>query len=276
MSKETSKISVITVCYNAAKTISDTLLSVQLQTYSNVEHVIVDGHSTDNTVQIAQKFQRLDLVVVSEPDEGLYDAMNKGIRVASGEIVIFLNADDYLASPTVLTEAAEAFENARADCLFGNVLMIGSADDPRVFRHIKTSRFERLALRMGSMPPHPASFFRRQCLLEIGGFDTSYTIGSDFELLVRLFKVNGLVCRRLGKTITVMRVGGISTQGISSTRLINKEILRALRSNDSWSHPLLIWSKYLLKWTQLFTGQKVPLHPTLWDTEADEYLRERP
>lgn len=265
------KISVVTVCRNAEASIADTLLSVQLQSHPFVEHIIIDGASSDRTLEIVQGFPNENLTVISEEDEGIYDAMNKGARLASGEVVCFLNADDYFSGPNVLAEVARQFQDQALDCLFGDMVVIKeNGETKKVVRLYRAPSFPGLGLRWGHMPPHPAAFVRRDCLAKAGYFDTTYDITADYELLVRLLCLQKLPCGRMKKIVTVMRAGGVSSSGFSSTLKINQEILRSVRSNGLMIFPIMIWAKYLFKWLQLVSKPKLPLSPDEWPNKKAE------
>lgn len=250
MQAEGFKISIVTAAYNVEETIRDTLLSVARQTYKSVEHIIVDGASTDRTLEVVNEFDSSNTIVISEPDEGLYDAMNKGLRRATGDVVAFLNADDYFADANVLASVASAFEDRAIDCVFGNVVIVDNGQKQRARRYYKAPRRLRPSLRLGHMPPHPATFIRTRRLVDAGGFNTSYKICGDFEILVRLVQRGGISFSRLPKILSVMRMGGVSTSGLTSTRTINREMAQACRENGLSTHTLLIWCKYMFKWLQ--------------------------
>lgn len=241
------KITVVTVCFNSAKTIEDTILSVANQAYLNIEHVVVDGASTDGTLDVISHHREKLAVVVSEPDCGIYDAMNKGISWASGDVICFLNADDVYADTSVLTNVADVMARENLDALFGDVEFFDAKNPERTTRRYRSEHFcpERIA--WGWMPAHPALFLHRRVFERFGPFRTDYRIAGDFELVARIFHKNTLKYRHLPQVIVRMRTGGISTSGWQNTILLNREVLRACRENDIPTNLPKILSKYPAK-----------------------------
>lgn len=246
------KVSVITVSYNAASTIGDTLASVRAQDYHDVEHIVVDGASTDGTMDVVRGFARAGLRVVSEPDKGLYDAMNKGVALATGDLIGFLNADDFFAQRDalrVLVEAAKASPPAAAVC--GAVAIVQPDRPDVVFRYYRSVGFKPWMLRHGHMPPHPGFYVRKSAFEQVGPFDISLKVGADFEWMVRFFNSKHLLMAPIERTVVGLRVGGISTRGLASAQVINEEALRSLRRWGVTTHAVLIWAKYAAKAFQL-------------------------
>jgi glycosyltransferase involved in cell wall biosynthesis len=242
------RVSIITVAYNAASTIADTLRSVAAQVYPDIEHIIVDGNSCDSTLAVIAQYHHQRLTVNSEPDKGLYDAMNKGVAMASGGLLGFLNADDYFTSSTAVSRLVGGLGDADAVC--GNAVLVDPSDTSCVTRFYDASGYRPWMLRFGHMPPHPAFYTRRAAFDQIGGFDTDYRIGADLEWMIRFFHVGKMRCRFLGSTISAVREGGLSNRGLSSRVLINQEALASCRRwGISTSTPLL-WSRYLAKSSQ--------------------------
>lgn len=209
------KISVITVCLNSANTIADTLRSVAVQSYKNVEHVVVDGASIDNTLSLVHAHCSHLVKVISEPDDGIYDAMNKGFLHSSGEIVAFLNSDDTYYNSNVLAEVADAFEQHNVDYVYGDLLMINKKGS--IVRNWKAGAVPAHGL-TGTQIPHPVLFIRRSVLARIEPvFDTSYHIAADLKqqlIMVNLLKAKGIYIR---KPLARMTIGGTSTNGIKSS-----------------------------------------------------------
>ena len=181
------KISVITVCFNSAQTIESTLRSVANQTDAEVEHIVVDGASTDNTATILQSHLDQLARVISGPDRGIYDAMNKGVRAATGDVIGFLNADDVYAHQNVLATVAEIMEREHLDALFGDVAFFRPGSRIRTFRRYSSARFRPDRIAWGWMPAHPALFVRREVFQQVGAFRTDYRIAGDFEFVARAF-----------------------------------------------------------------------------------------
>ena len=241
------KISIITAVFNAADTIEETLLSVAQQTHQNVEHVVVDGGSSDATPKIIACHRDKLARFISEPDHGVYDAMNKGLALASGEVVGFLNADDVYADKDVLSRVVDIMERESLDALFGDVEFFRPEDPTRTVRRYRSARFSPDQIALGWMPAHPALFLRRRVYENYGLFRTDYRIAGDFEYCARIFHGNTLAYRNIPETLVRMRTGGISTSGWRNTLLLNKEVLRACRENGIDTNILKIFSKYPAK-----------------------------
>ena len=241
------KISVITVAYNAAVTIADTLRSVAAQDYPHVEHLIIDGASTDDTAALVAAHGRRGTIFHSAPDEGLYDAMNKGIAAATGDIIGFLNADDYFCrSDAVALIAAAAATNPDAAAVSGAVAIVDATQPDRI-RRAYAPTFAPWMLRFAHMPPHPGFYARRSVFDRLGGFDPALAIGADFEWMLRFYHDAGLRAAPITPTLVTLRDGGVSNSGLASRRTINSEALASLRRHGIASAPPVIWSKYLIK-----------------------------
>lgn len=241
------KISVITVCFNSAETIADTLQSVANQTWPEVEHIVIDGASTDGTQALIGRHGARVARVVSESDAGIYDAMNKGLCLASGEVIAFLNADDVYAHSRVLESVAEYMQKEELDALYGDTEFVRPEDLHKPIRRYRSKRFHPNRIAWGWMPAHPALFLRRQVFERYGGFRVGYRIAGDFELIARIFHKNKLSYRYVPEVFVRMRTGGVSTRGFRSICLLNREVLRACRENGIRSNWLMILSKYPAK-----------------------------
>lgn len=246
------RISVITVCFNSAQTIESTLTSVANQTNAEVEHIVVDGASTDNTAAILKAHLHQLARVISEPDHGIYDAMNKGIRAATGDVIGFLNADDIYAHQNVLAKVAEIMKREHLDALFGDVEFFRSESPGHTLRRYSSARFRPDRIAWGWMPAHPALFVRREVFQRVGGFRTDYRIAGDYEFVARAFGKNSLRYRHLPEALVRMRTGGISTGGWRNTLLLNREVLRACRENGIKTNLLKVLSKYPAKLLEYF------------------------
>jgi glycosyltransferase involved in cell wall biosynthesis len=236
------KISIVTVSYNSAKTIADTLRSVVTQTYTDIEHLIIDGLSSDQTMQVVNAHNDPKLIFISEPDNGIYDAMNKGIRRATGEVIGILNSDDFYAHKNVLNEVANLFvSDPTLDVVLGDVDFVKSGNAENVVRTCRASGFKRWMFRFGFMPPHPAVFVRKSAYERIGYYKIGYKIAADFDFLLRLLHIDGAKYQTTGKLWVRMRVGGASTSGWQSNNVITKEMQRSLRENGVFSNvPMLL------------------------------------
>lgn len=244
------KISVITATYNSGRTIGDTLESVLRQTYSDVELIVVDGASRDDTMDVVRRYEPRfggRLRWTSEPDRGIYDAMNKGIARATGDVIGILNSDDFYTSDTVLERVAEAMARGDVDAVYGDIHYVRDGDLRRCVRYYSSRPFRRWMMRLGFMPAHPSFYCRREVYERCGTFDTTYRVAADFENLLRLIYVNHIKTRYLPVDFVTMRTGGASTSGLSSHRQIMRDHLRALRSNGVWSCTPLLGLRYIYK-----------------------------
>ena len=245
------KVSIITAVRNGAATISAALESVAGQTYPDIEHIVVDGLSTDGTMDVVRQHSARLAKVVSEADQGIYDAFNKGLRLATGDIVAFLNADDVYAGPTVVQAVHEVFQRSQTSAVFGDVDFVRPEDPGRVVRHYSSRNFSARRLRYGWMPAHPSLFLERRLIDRFGGFDPTYRIAGDFELVARLFGRERIDFQYVPRVFVTMRTGGASTRGIRSTMTINREILRACRQNGIETNRAMLWLRFPAKLTEL-------------------------
>jgi glycosyltransferase involved in cell wall biosynthesis len=246
------RISVITVCHNAEKTITDTIQSILAQDFADYEHIIVDGASTDGTLDVVERLRHDKLKVVSEPDRGLYDAMNKGLALAGGDLIGFLNSDDFFCRTDALSLiAATAHRHPDVGAVSAGLVIVDPNRLGRVFRSYGAHHFRRWMLRFGHMPPHPGFYARASAFKAVGAFEIKKRVGGDFDWMVRFFYVHGLLAAPLAQPIVAMRMGGLSTSGWRSMRIINTEARQTLSRHRVWTIAALIWSKYLVKAGQL-------------------------
>lgn len=245
------KISIITITYNSAKTLKDTLKSVLKQTYSNLEYIIVDGASKDNTLSVIKKYEPLfngRIKWISEPDKGLYDAMNKGINMATGELVGILNSDDYFTSNDIIQKIAEVFQqDTLIDAVYGDVHFVHPNDLNKCVRYYSSKVFKRNLMRMGFMPAHPSFYIRRECFEKYGLYKTDYKVAADFEFLLRVIYNAKIKTKYLPIDMVTMRTGGASTSGFESHKQIMKEHLRAFRENGIYTNVGLLSLRYFYK-----------------------------
>ncbi len=246
------KISLITVCYNSAKTIEDTLRSVQSQTYQNLEYIIIDGGSTDDTNKIVSKYKDSVSVHISEPDEGLYDAMNKGIEVATGDIVGILNSDDVFFDSFVIEKIASEFEINKVDAIFSDLIYVKENDLGKPTRLYSSKVFSKRMIKFGIMLPHPTFYVRKECYEKLGLYRTDYRVAADFELLAR-FIAQGITMHRIPFISVKMREGGVSSSGILWRIHQNFEIVRACRGNGIYTNIGLVALKLPYKLFTLLT-----------------------
>lgn len=247
------RFSVITVCFNAARTIEDTLRSVAAQTYPEIEHIVVDGASTDGTAAIVERHRAGLGAFVSERDRGLYDAMNKGIALARGDYVGFLNADDVYADAGVVGRMAAACTAASADACWGDLVYVKADDLAAVVRYWRSSAFDARTLSAGWHPPHPTLYVRRTLLDSLGGFDTGYRFHADFDLMTRLFLTRGLRTVYLPEILVRMRVGGHTNRSLANVVRGNLESLKVVRKHGVASGPGFLVRKLVSRLPQFFS-----------------------
>lgn len=249
------KISIITVCYNSASTIADTIASVANQDYNNIEHIIIDGGSTDGTVDIIAKAPSVTRFV-SEPDNGIYDAMNKGIAMASGDVVGILNSDDFYAIDNAVSQVAEAFKDQAVDACYADLIYVDQADTNKVVRYWRSRPFIPGLFRWGWMPAHPTFFVRRKYFDEFGCYDLNYRLQSDFELTMRFLEVQRLHSVYLPVVLIKMRMGGATNQSLKNIIKGNIEAYRACKKNHLKVSPLFILFKMMSRLPQFWSRPK--------------------
>lgn len=244
-------VTVITVCYNSGPTLARALQSVADQDWSRVEHIVIDGGSTDGSADVIARFRSKLAHVVSEPDHGIYDAMNKGLDRASGDVVCFLNADDQYAHAQVLSRVMAVMTELKLDALMGDVGFFHEHEPSRMVRRYRSDRFHPSRLAWGWMPAHPALFLSSSVVERVGRFKTSYRIAGDFEFIVRAFHNHKVHYRHLPEVLVRMQTGGASTNGWRSKILLNQEVVRACRENGLRTNMFKILVKYPLKIMEL-------------------------
>ncbi len=226
-----TKISIITVSYNNEQTIADTIESVLQQDYDNVEHIIVDGASSDNTMQIVRQYQNRLGQVLSEPDDGIYAAMNKGIDMARGEIIGFINADDILAYPGVLSRVAQTLTPADIDACYADLVYVPPDNMDKIVRYWRSSPFNGEMFSTGWSPPHPTFYVKKQIYRQYGYFDLDFRMGNDIELMMRFLERYRIQSIYVPEVWVKMRLGGVSNQSIRNIITQNLEIYRGARKN---------------------------------------------
>lgn len=243
-------ISLITITLNCRGVIKDCLDSVVKQHGSPCEHIVVDGASTDGTLDIVRGFGHLT-EVISEPDDGIYDALNKGVRRVSGDIVGFLHSDDLLAHPDVLTRITEAFEDPEVDAVYGDLVYVDAVNTDCVIRLWRAGEFQPRCLRRGWMPPHPTLYVRRHWFERLGGFDTRYRIAGDYDFILRLFSQPDFKAVYLPGVMVKMRQGGSSNESLRQIVLKTREDYAALRRSGVGGF-MSLFSKNFRKVHQFF------------------------
>jgi len=245
------KISVITVCFNSQATLQKAIDSVASQRGVEVEHIVIDGGSHDATVDIIQRNAKRLAHFVSEPDNGVYHAMNKGLKLATGEIIAFLNSDDVYSHPKVLELVSRRMQEEALDALYGNVEFFHPGNPDRVVRTYDSGRFRPSRIGWGWMPAHPALFVRQSIYQRFGHFREDYKIAGDYEFVARIFKDRQMKSAHVDQVLVRMQTGGLSTAGLRATYLLNREILQACRENGIRSNWFMVLSKYFLKLREL-------------------------
>ena len=225
------KITVITVSYNSATTIADTIRSVASQTYKNIEHLVIDGQSHDKTALVVQANHHPGLIFSSEPDSGIYDALNTGLARATGEVIGFLNSDDFYADDVVLEKIAAAFLDESVDACFADLVYV-TTDNSRVARYWKSKPFTKGDFAKGWCPAHPTFYIRKSALQRLGIFDLSFKLAADFEFIVRYLESGAIKSVYIPHVLVRMRLGGATNQSLRNVWNQNKEIIMALQKNE--------------------------------------------
>lgn len=241
------KVSIITVVYNRVGSIERAVHSVQSQDYPDIEHIVVDGGSTDGTLQKLKTCLGRDAVLVSEPDRGMYDAINKGLRLATGDVIGLLHSDDYFESNRILSDVVAKFLDSSIDAVYGDAAFFSSEAPDRIVRRYSSAKFKPSRLGWGWMPAHTTLFIRRENYLRIGEYKLDYTIAADFDFVCRAFVLNQIRYSYIPKVLVKMQTGGLSSAGFRNTLNLNKEVMRACRENGIHTNWLKLLSKYPLK-----------------------------
>lgn len=240
------KISIITVCYNSESTIRDTIESVLAQDYQNIEYIIVDGESSDKTPDIIREYKdRID-TVISEPDRGIYDAMNKGVKASSGEYVGILNSDDIFSHSHVISDLVRLLSDKKPDAVYGDLVLVERNDTSKVVRSYSSKNFRKWKIRFGLMLPHPTFYVKRSLFEKFGFYKLNYRVSADFELITR-FLCNGITYIRNPDVMVKMRQGGISSNGFWCRVHQNFEIIRACKENGIYTNMFFIALKLPVK-----------------------------
>jgi len=224
-------ISVITAVFNRATTLDEAMRSVGAQTWPNVEHIVIDGGSTDGSLDVLAEHRKNIAQMVSEPDEGLYDALNKGILRATGDVVGFMHADDAYASPQALERVAAAFADPAVGAVYGDLVYVNKDDVSRVVRYWRAGEFRRSRLPHGWMPPHPTFYVRREHYQRLGGFNTRFRIAADYENMLRMLWSGDVNAAYIPEVLVRMRVGGVSNRSLLNILQKSCEDFAALRQN---------------------------------------------
>lgn len=252
------KFSIITATFNSGGTIRDTIESVLAQSYPNYEHIIVDGASNDRTLEIVKSYEPRygsRLKVVSERDHGIYDAMNKGIALADGDVVGILNSDDFFTSPDVLARVSEVMKNQELDAVYGDIHFVDAEDLTKCVRYYSSRMFRRWMMLFGYQPAHPSFYCRKICYDKYGNFDLSFRVAADFEHLLRLIKKHRINIRYIPMDFVTMREGGASTSGLTSHKRILTDHYKAYRKHGLYAGYCLDVVRYPIKVAEVLVSK---------------------
>lgn len=245
------KVSIITATYNSAQTLADTLASLEAQTYSDIEYIVIDGASKDSTLDVVKQNSTKVTRIISEPDKGIYDALNKGITAATGDIVGFLHSDDLLAYPDAVADVVAQFKSSRCQAVYGDLEYVSKTDTSKVIRFWKSGNYTKQKLQLGWMPPHPTFYMKRDLYEKYGCFDLSFRIAADYDSLLRYLWRNDVSLSYVPKVLTKMRVGGASNRSLSNIIKKTGEDIQAIKKNGLF-WPTVVLFKNLSKIPQFF------------------------
>ena len=247
------KVSIITATYNSSNSIKRTLDSIASQHYNNIEHIIIDGGSTDDTLEIVKEHHNQIAKIISEKDNGIYDALNKGIKIATGEIIGFLNSDDYFNSKHSVSLIVDAFEKNNADIVYGNLLYTSDANGKsKTIRYWKSNEFEPKSIFWGWMPPHPTVYCKKEIYLTYGAYNQKFKIAADYDFILRVFKLSNLTKTHIPKVLVNMQIGGASNGSLKNIIIKTAEDYKAIKSNKCGGLMCLAF-KNIRKLKQFFT-----------------------
>lgn len=247
------KISIITVVYNNSATINDAINSVASQSYPDIEYIVIDGRSTDGTLDILAKRHKEISTLISEPDKGIYDAMNKGINLATGDVIGILNSDDLYADRDVLSDVMRHFTaDAQLDILFGNLVYVKKDNPQKIVRKWHSVPYHDNFFERANVPPHPALFLRAVVYQQTGVFDLQYRLAADYEFMLRIFKKFKFKSKYIDRLMVRMRLGGATNKSFSNILNGNKEILAAWKNNNLTPPVLLMPLRFIKRLAQFF------------------------
>jgi len=251
------KISIITVTFNSVSVINDCLASVKAQKYDDIDHIVIDGASTDGTLSLLESKREQFATLISESDKGIYDAMNKGINVARGDIIGFLNSDDFYKNNEVISTVAKEFEkDSSLDACYADLIIVGKFNTSKIIRYVKSNQFKSGLFSKGWCPPHPTFFVRRSVYESLGNFDLNYHIASDVELMMRFLEIHKIKSRYIPEVWVKMRNGGHSNQNLKNIWLQNIEIFNSFRKNGLSVNPISFFVyKIISRFKQFYKRQ---------------------
>jgi glycosyltransferase involved in cell wall biosynthesis len=245
--KSLTKVSIITVSYNSESTVRETIESIIGQDYQNIEYIIVDGNSTDNTSSIVKSYGSKISKFVSEKDNGLYDAMNKGIRMATGDIIGIINSDDIYSSQNIISKVVAIFETKSVDVVYGDLYYFRTGFPDIPIRNYKGKIFSLTRAKYGLMPPHPTFFIKKKTYEKYGYFDTNFTLSADFDLILRFLGIHKVSFEYIPEILVKMRMGGKSTSSLKRVVTMNRESMLACKKNGIRTNVFKFHIKYLIK-----------------------------
>mgnify|MGYP001172334102 CR=1 FL=1 len=251
------KISIITVTFNSVSVINDCLASVKTQKYDDIEHIIIDGASTDGTLSLLESKREQFAALISEADAGIYDAMNKGINIATGDIIGFLNSDDFYENGKVISRVAREFErDSSLDACYADLIYVGQFNTSKIVRYVKSSEFKKGLFSKGWCPPHPTFFVRRSVYERLGNFDLNYHIASDVELMMRFLEIHKIKSRYIPEVWVKMRMGGTTNRNLKNIWLQNKEIFNSFHKNGLSANPIIFFVYKIISRLKQFFKRK--------------------
>ena len=248
------KVSIITICYNAVDHIDETLRSVVMQDHKDIEHIVIDGGSTDGTQVKIERYREVIAHFTSEKDKGVYDAMNKGLRAATGEVIAFVNGGDMIAHRSCVSEMVAEFSKGDADAIYGDAYMVDPHDIKKVKRFWKGGVYDREKFRSGWMPPHLGTYIRKEVYDRFGHFRDDLKVSADYELMFRFMYKHRIRVRYVPKVLVRFRLGGVSNRSLAHIWRANLEVYKAWKLNGERVSPLIVIAKPLRKIAQLFTS----------------------
>ena len=247
------KITIITATYNSAKNIISVINTLENQDYSNIEWLVIDGKSKDETLSLVEKYIG-EKKIISEEDHGIYDALNKGVKMAAGDVIGFLHSDDYLAGPDVISRIAEIFKDNPVDGVYGDLQYVEKEDTSKIIRYWESQSFQPNLLKKGWMPAHPTLFLRKEVYEKHGLFNLDYKISADYDLMLRIFSDATLKFKYLPQVITKMRVGGASNRSLKNIKIKSKEDLKAIKANNIENPYRVLFRKNFSKISQFINN----------------------
>jgi glycosyltransferase len=246
------KFSIITVSYNSSSTIRDTINSVLAQTYSNIEYIVVDGGSTDGTVNIIQSYAHKNIKWITGPDQGIYDAMNKGLEMATGDVIGILNSDDFYVDATVIDKVANTFKKTKAESVYGDLAYVDEKNKNKLLRYWRSGAYKEGCFLHGWMPPHPTFFVKKEIYHKYKAFDLRFKSAADYELMLRFLHIYKITVAYLPYLLVIMRAGGKSNANFYHRLQANREDRLAWRINGIYPNPFTLLLKPLRKVEQYF------------------------